>query len=57
MLHMGVKSESGQAGSKRRVRNNKFVIIGLFLPVAELVLVVGFLMASARMDAHITRNL
>ena len=57
MLRMGVKSESGQAGSSQRVRNNKFVFIGLFLPVAALVLVAGFLMAAARMDAHITRIL
>ena len=57
MLRMGVKSESGQAGSSRRVRTNKFVFIGLFLPVAALVLVVGFLMASARMDTHINKIL
>jgi PAS domain S-box-containing protein len=54
---MGKKSKSGQAGSSRRVRTNKFLFLGLFLPVAALVLVIGNLIASARMDAHIDKIL
>jgi PAS domain S-box-containing protein len=54
---MGAKSEAGQAGNRRRARTNKLVFLGLFLPVAALVLLVGSLVASARMDAHISKVL
>ena len=50
---MNVKSEPAQAGSGRHMRTNKFVFLGLFLPAVALVLVIGNLVASARMDAHV----
>ena len=51
------KPESGAAGDRQRARSNKFLFLGLFLPVVALVLLVGNLVASARMDAHVSKVL
>ena len=55
MMDEAPETES-TTGSKP-VRFNKLAFLGLFLPMAALVLVIGFSLASARMDARISEML
>ena len=54
---MDTAPETESTTGSKPVRFNKLAFLGLFLPMAALVLVIGFSLASARMDARISEML